>query len=102
MTHKDEVPCSFELKTMLVLGTGRGWSVGSLFDIHTAFLYAELCEEEDGIIVVTPPTVLVRMGLVQEGIVWVLEEALYGLRVAPKRWSINRDGASKAAKQLRS
>eukprot|EP00975_Prorocentrum_lima_P023770 5002814-Prorocentrum_lima.AAC.1 len=45
---------------------GATWSLGSL-DVKTAFLYAELNEEEDGIIVVQPPAVLVRLGLVEPG-----------------------------------
>ena len=65
-------------------------SVGSL-DVKTAFLYAELNEEEDGILVVQPPSLLVRMGLVEPGIMWKLKKALYGLRCAPKRWSQERD-----------
>ena len=47
LSNRAEVPTTFELKTMLSLGTEKGWSIGSL-DIHTAFLYAELCED-DGI-----------------------------------------------------
>ena len=34
---------------------------------------------------------LVRLGLVKPGIQWNLKKALYGLRVAPKRWSQKRD-----------
>ena len=72
------------------MGADKGWSVGSL-DVKTAFLYAELNEEEDGILVVQPPSLLVRMGLVEPGIMWKLKQALYGLRCAPNRWSQARD-----------
>ena len=68
----------------------KGWGIGSL-DVKTAFLYAELDEEEDGIIVVQPPSILVRLGLVRPGILWELKKALYGLRCAPTRWGEERD-----------
>ena len=54
-------------------------------------MYAELIEEEDGIVIVQPPAVLVRLGLVPQGVMWKLKKALYGLRCAPKRWSQKRD-----------
>ena len=59
--------------------------------MKTAFLYAELIEEEDGIVIVQPPSILVRMGLVEPGIMWTFKKALYGLRCDPKRWSQERD-----------
>ena len=62
-SNSAEVPASFELKTLLAVDAKKGWRVGSL-DIMTAFLHAELCAEEDGIIIVTPPTTLVRTGIV--------------------------------------
>ena len=34
---------------------------------------------------------LVRLGLVQPGIVWKLKKALYGLRTSPKAWEEERD-----------
>ena len=42
-----------------VLGTG--WSIGSL-DVNTAFLYAALHEEEDGILSVQPPSIVGKEG----------------------------------------
>ncbi len=73
-----EATTTFELKTMLALGTEKRWSVGSV-DIITTTRYAELCEDDDGNINVTPPTILARMGLVEESMAWVLKKALYGL-----------------------
>ena len=55
------------MRTRLALGAEKGWSIGSI-DLQTAFRYAELNEEEDGIVVVQPPSILVRMGLVKPGI----------------------------------
>ena len=46
LSNRAEVPTTFELTTMLALGTEKGWGVGSL-GIMTTFLYAELCGEED-------------------------------------------------------
>ena len=34
---------------------------------------------------------MVRLGLVQPGIVWKLKKALYGLRTSPKAWEEERD-----------
>ena len=31
------------------------------------------------------------MGLVKEGVMWLLRKALYGLRVAPQRWGSKRE-----------
>eukprot|EP00974_Lingulodinium_polyedra_P025586 2474260-Lingulodinium_polyedra.AAC.1 len=57
--------------------------------------YAELNEEEDGIVIVQHPTILVRMGLVKPGVMWKLKKALYGLSCAPKRWGQKRDAMLK-------
>ena len=46
---------------------------------------------EDGIILVSPPAILRRLGLVQPDVYWKLKKALYGLRCAPKKWGIERD-----------
>ena len=54
MKNRAEVPRTFEMMTMLAIGQMRKWGIGSL-DVKTAFLYAELVEEEDGVIVVSPP-----------------------------------------------
>ena len=57
--------------------------------MSTAFLYASLPEGQD--VYCRPPNVLVRLGLVQPGIVWKLKKALYGLRTSPKAWEEERD-----------
>ncbi|OLQ00416.1 hypothetical protein AK812_SmicGene16922 [Symbiodinium microadriaticum] len=43
------------------------------------------------IVVVTPPRVLVSLGLVEESEKWLVLKALYGLAEAPRRWSSHRD-----------
>ena len=53
LDNRAEVPSTFEMRTMLALASDKGWSVCSL-DVKTAFLYAELNDEEDGINIVDP------------------------------------------------
>ena len=113
LINRAEVPTTFEMRTLLALGSlgeqvpqgeqgssrcrKQPCSVGAL-DVKTAFLYAELIEEEDGIVVVQPPAILVRMGLVPPGVMWKLDKALYGLRCAPKPWGKKRDSTLKTLK----
>ena len=40
--------------------------------------------------VVQPPPILVRMGLVGSGSLWKLKKTLYGISCDPKRWSQKR------------
>ena len=76
------------LRVLVSLASLHGWSVAS-WDVSTAFLYASLPEEQE--VYCRPPNVLVRLGLVQPGIVWKLKKALYGLRTSPKAWEEERD-----------
>ena len=46
---------------------------------------------EDGAYIITPPKLLVVLGIAQESIVWKLNSALYGLKRAPKTWELTRD-----------
>ena len=70
------------LRVLVSLASLHGWLVAS-WDVSTAFLYASLPEGQD--VYCHPPNV-VRLGLVQQGIVWKLKKALYGLRTSPKAW----------------
>ena len=76
------------LRVLVSLASLHGWSVAS-WDVSTAFLYASLPEEQE--VYCRPPNVLVRLGLVEQGIVWKLKKALYGLRTSPKAWEEERD-----------
>ena len=76
------------LRTLISLASLQGWAVAS-WDVSTAFLYAQL--PEDHIVYCRPPNALVRLGLVQPGVVWKLNKALYGLRTSPKAWEEERD-----------
>ena len=76
------------LRVLVSIASLHGWPVAS-WDVSTAFLYASLPEGQD--VYCRLPNVLVRLGLVQPGIVWKLKEALYGLRTSPKAWEEERD-----------
>ena len=72
----------------LRLGLLRGWDFGTL-DVSGAFMYAPLPETVH--VLVQPPRAFVDAGLVKPGEVWVLQRAVYGLRVAPRAWGKERD-----------
>ena len=95
--NRAEVPATFEMKTLLTLAEKENWVVGAL-DIKTAFLHADLDDEEDGIYCVHPPKLLVRNGLVAADTVWKLNKVLYGLRAGPKKWTEHRDKVLKETK----
>ena len=76
------------LRTLISLASLQNWAVAS-WDVSTAFLYAQL--PEDHIVYCRPPNALIRLGLVQPGVVWKLNKALYGLRTSPKAWEEERD-----------
>ena len=79
------------MRTLLAMASKSQWSLGSL-DVATAFLYSEFDDAKDDIILVKPPGLLVKLGLIPEGVYWKLNRVLYGLRCGPKRWGETRDG----------
>ena len=62
------------LRVLVSLASLHGWSVAS-WDVSTAFLYASLPEEQE--VYCRPPNALVRLGLVQPGIVWRLKKVWF-------------------------
>lgn len=74
-------------RMMLQYASEKDWS-GITMDIRTAFLNTPW-EDED--VLVKPPSLLVRMGLVPEGMLWQPTKALYGFRKSPKLWGCYRD-----------
>ena len=66
------------LRTLLSLASLQRWAIAS-WDISTTFLYAQALE--DHTVYCRPPNVLVRLGLVEPGVVCKLNKALYGLRI---------------------
>jgi hypothetical protein len=70
------------------LGCNRRWTV-SKHDVKGVFLNAKL--PEGRIVVVQPPQMWVDWGLVEKGVLWGLDKAVYGLRESPFLWSQERD-----------
>ena len=67
----------------------HGTSVGTI-DISTAFLHAQL--PKDMKVAAIPPKLLVDWGYVKSNKTrWIIEAALYGLRVSPRLWQKERD-----------
>ena len=65
------------------------WVAGSC-DIRTAFLTAPL-ETPGKKIIVRPPSILIRSGLVCHDELWEAEGAIYGLEESPAAWAKHRD-----------
>ena len=62
--------------------------VALVLDIACAFLNAELGDEK---VLIRPPPVLVRLGLIAPHVLWLALRAIYGLRKAPKLWEEERN-----------
>ena len=77
------------------LGLLRSWSFGTL-DVSGAFMYAPLPENVS--VLIMPPKAFVQAGLVKHGELWLLQKAVYGLRVAPRAWGKERDRVLRALK----
>ena len=86
-----ETPPTEAIRAGLVLSCQRKWSV-ALIDIVAAFLRTPLDPEAgDPVVMVAPPKLLQRLGIIEEGETWGLVRALYGLRQAPALWAAHRD-----------
>ena len=79
------------LRCFVVISSKRRWLLGSL-DVTSAFLLTPIPKGNGfPVFALTPPRLLVRLGLAQEGELWILTHAVYGLRESPKLWSDFRD-----------
>ena len=79
------------LRCFVVLSSKRRWCIGSL-DVTSAFLLTPIPQGRGfPVFALTPPRLLVRLGLAEEGELWILTHAVYGLRESPKLWSDFRD-----------
>ncbi|CAE7219174.1 RE1 [Symbiodinium natans] len=83
------------LRCVLVESGRRKWYIGAI-DVTGAFLLTPMpTEEGEKVVVVTPPHVLVLLGVVNKQERWKLTRALYGLRQSPRLWAQYRDSVLK-------
>ena len=61
-----------------------------VIDVKTAFLNAHLPDSMETVYV-RPPQALIEFGLVAPGTIWRAVKAIYGLRISPKAWGVERD-----------
>ena len=82
-TKRDDLyvptPCPAIVRTLLTRAHRRGWDT-CLIDFMQAFLHAPI---DDDKVILRPPRSVRRHGWL-----WVLKNALYGLRVAPQKFTI--------------
>ena len=77
------------VRMALVVAARCRWRLQAL-DAPTAFLNAPL-PASSGRVVVRPPKLFVDFGLVGKDELWIVNKGLYGLRVAPRAWGLERD-----------
>ena len=76
------------LRFMLSWGASSSDNKIASLDITAAFLSAELPPR--GVVVLRPPSILYRLGLIPQGFCWKVHNAIYGLREAPSLWQDER------------
>ena len=92
---------SAEATRMLLRLAGlRSLKVGVL-DIKTAFLNAPVVTPNQETVIVRVPSILRASGVCSEKF-WIVDKALYGLDVAPRSWSLHRNGVLAAITKLES
>ncbi|CAE7510622.1 unnamed protein product [Symbiodinium sp. CCMP2592] len=64
-----------------------------VLDISCAFLNARLdrCPDAKPVLI-QPPSILYKLGLLEKGFIWRARKAIYGLRRSPRQWEIERNG----------
>ena len=82
---------SLGLRAQLAASAVSSWK-GAVLDVKTAFLTAPLqTKRNHRIVVLRPPKVLVAAGIIEEGSLFLIEKALYGLQESPQDWCVERD-----------
>ena len=76
------------LRFLLSWGASTWKNVIASLDVTAAFLNADL--PPGRIVVLRPPSILYKLGLIPTGFVWRVHRAVYGLIKAPALWSQER------------
>ena len=64
-----------------------------VLDISCAFLNARLDRSPDAKpVLIQPPSILYKLGLLEKGFIWHARRAIYGLRRSPRQWELERNG----------
>ena len=90
----ETLPIEIVRLMLALLARNPSWNALSL-DVSAAFLNAVLGNKE--IILMKPPSVLVKLGLTPAGVWLRALRAIYGLRQSPARWEELRDSVLKGA-----
>ena len=83
---------SIALRVQVRMAALWGW-VSAVVDIRKAFLNAPLAEDDKVTkrIILYPPRVLSRIGLISPDERWLVVRAVYGLEISPACWGRHRD-----------
>ena len=105
--HPDEftaskTPSYPSLRMALSVASHMGWPI-ECWDVSTAFLYARLFGDRDTDLggnetYMRPPKILIETKVVEDGVVWKIKKALYGLRTSPIAWETERDNTLRSLK----
>ena len=76
------------VRAVLAAAAVRRFST-KVLDVKTAFLNANLPDSMETVYV-RPPQALVEFGLVAPGTIWRAVKAIYGLRISPKAWGVEK------------
>ena len=77
------------VRSAIRIASLRKWGMWAK-DVSTAFLNADY-DIKGELLVLNPPNVCVKAGLVDEHEYWLVKKAIYGLKESPLLWSIHRD-----------
>ena len=85
------------LRSALAISSKYSWNMGCL-DMKMAFLNADLGEgvrpsEEEKLVLMQPPKILVRLNLAKGGELWAVDRALYRFRGSLRDWAAHCDNA---------
>ena len=78
------------LRCLTRKAAAEDWTVASL-DVATAFLLAPRRAASQCLLIMKPPRILIEAGICDEGDLWRIENALYGLQSSPADWSSYRN-----------